>query len=122
MSRIIDERVLFNEVNLAVEKSVIMDMSEIDFLSVAINITACTGSNVLDLLESLDGINFVPVASKIMTEPSLTIWHVYPVFSRYKKLHYVPGTGGATFTVQINARDTGIQSSGKTPDITPGVN
>lgn len=121
MSNLVDARTIFDETNLSTSKSALLDLSEADLVSIGITVTACTGSNLLDLFESVDGINFVPVASLIITIPGTTIWHIYPVFSQFKKILYTPGTGSATFTVIVNIHNHTILSSGRIGDITAGV-
>jgi hypothetical protein len=92
--------------------SALINLDEADKLSVGIHISAATGTNLLDFEESVDGVNFVVVASLTITDPGDTIWHVYPIFSRWKKVSYTPGTGSATFTVHINVRVDSIGASG----------
>lgn len=121
MSRIVDARRIFNETNLSTQKSVILDVGEADLLSIQIDVTTATGSNLLDLYESVNGDTFVPVASLIITIPGVTIWHVYPVFSRYKKILFVPGSGASTFTVDLNVHNHTIQSTGDSITMTPGI-
>lgn len=121
MSRLIDAQQVFNETNLTTQKSVILDLGECDRLSVGITVSAATGSNLLDLYESVNGIDFVPVASLIITMTGTTIWHVHPVFSRWKKILYVPGSGSASFTVDINVRNDSLSGQGDSVPMTPGV-
>lgn len=120
MSRIVADVDIIKAVDLNTPLTATINMEEVDLLSVEINVSACTGSNLLELQESTSGINFVPVASLLIVAPTTIIWHIYPVFSRYKKLVYTPGTGSATFTVHINSRNHTIQGVGGTTEIVMG--
>ena len=100
-------------VNQTQAVTAMLDLDEADKLSIGINVSAATGSNVLDFQESVDGTNFATVASLVITGPGTTIWHIYPIFSRWKRIFYVPGTGAATFTVHINVRVDNVGASGK---------
>jgi type 1 fimbria pilin len=95
----------------------LLDLREADRLSVGVHVSAASGSNLIDLEESVDGINFVVVASLNISDPGTTIWHVDPVFSRWKKISYTPGTGSATFTVHINSRVDNIGARGVGPGV-----
>src|ERR1035441_3409214 len=111
MGVIVDDRSILNCVNQTIPLTATINLDEADKLSVGINVTACTGSNLLDFEESTDGTNFAVVASLTITEPGTTIWHVYPIFSRWKRVSFVPGTGSASFVVHINVRVDGLQAS-----------
>lgn len=121
MSRIVDARRIFNETDLSTQKSVVLDVGEADLLSIQIDVIDATGSNLLDLYESVNGTSFVPVASLVITIPGTTIWHIYPVFSRYKKILFVPGSGSVSFTVDLNVHNHTIQSTGDSITMIPGV-
>ena len=112
MSCIVDNSTIFDVTNLSTNRSVLIDMSQIDTLSIGINVTASSGSNTLTCLESVDGLNFSPVAMLTITGTGTTIWHIGPCFSRYKKILYTAGTGSATFTVTINARNNSVNTAG----------
>lgn len=112
MGVIVDDTEVLNCVNQTQAISATLDLDEADKLSVGIHISAATGSNLIDFEESVDGINFAVVCSLTITDPGTTIWHVYPVFSRWKKITYTPGTGAATFTVHVNVRVDNIGASG----------
>lgn len=112
MSGLIDATQIMNFTNAAVGHSVVLDLADCDLLSIAITVSSATGSNILSLGESVDGINFVEVATLTITTPGTTIWHVYPVFSQYKKILYTPGSGAASFTVRINIHTHTIETAG----------
>lgn len=112
MSGLITNKKIFDETNLDIELSVILDLADCDLFSCGTTVTAATGSNTLSLLESVDGINFVPVAALIITAPGTTIWHVNPVFSQFKKILFTPGSGAASFTVTLNIHTHTIQTAG----------
>ena len=112
MGVIVNDTEILNCVNQTEKICALIDLDEADKLSVGINISAATGVNVLDFEESVDGVNFAVVASLTITEPGTTIWHVYPVFSRWKRVCYTPGTGSATFVVRVNVRVDNIGASG----------
>lgn len=117
MSRIVADIDIMQCVDRTTPQTAEINMDEVDVLSVGVTVTAATGSNLLELLESVDGKNFVPVASLVITVPVTIIWHIYPVFSHYKKITYTPGTGAATFTVHINSRNNTIPSRGSNTEI-----
>ena len=112
MSCIVDNSTIFDEGPLSTNRSVLIDMSQIDTLSIGINVTASSGSNTLTCFESVDGLNFSPVANLVITMTGVTIWHIGPCFSRYKKILYTAGSGSATFTVTINARNNSVNTAG----------
>lgn len=112
MSGLIDATQVMNFTNAATAHSVILDLADCDLLSVGITVTAASGSNTLSLDESVDGVNFVEVATLTITSPGTTIWHVYPVFSQYKKILYTPGSGAASFSVRLNIHTHTIETSG----------
>ena len=118
MSSIVDSSVLFNETNLATDKSVIIDMSQIDRLSIQITLFSFTPGLLtfpaVSLNESVDGVNFTQVANLSFQTMGVTIWHVDPVFSQYKKIMYTADGGSATFKIQINAHNDTITSFGGT--------
>lgn len=118
MSNITDGTQVFNRVNQSTPVSAIVNLANADVLSVGITVSAATGSNVLSLSESVDGINFAEVATLTITAPGTTIWHVYPIFSKFKKILYTPGSGAASFTVTLNVHNHSIPSTG---DVTPIV-
>jgi hypothetical protein len=101
--------------DLSSGKIVVLDLRESDRLAVGIHIESATGTNLIDFEESVDGINYAHVCSLTITDPGTTIWHIHPVFSRWKKISYIPGTGGATFTVHIVSRVDSIGSRGVGP-------
>ena len=118
MGVIVSDIEIMNCVNQAQAICARINLDEADKLSVGINISACTGTNLFDFEESVDGVNFASVAALTVTEPGTTIWHVHPVFSRWKRICYTPGTGSATFTVHINVRVDNIGASGDGPIVT----
>jgi hypothetical protein len=117
MSILISCEKVMDCVNQTQAISAILDMDEADKMSVGIHVSACSGSNLLDFEESTDGINFAQVCSLVITTTGTTIWHIWPVFSRWKRISYVPSTGSATFTVTVNVRNDGTQSTGDSPKI-----
>jgi hypothetical protein len=116
VSRIVDESLVLAGYNCTTPRRVTLDLGETDLLSVGVTIVAFTGINVFTLLESVDGTNFVVVATINEHEVGTTIWHVGPVFSRWKRIQFTPdGTGGnSTFTVTINAHNNTVVSTGST--------
>lgn len=118
MSSIVDSSVLFDEINLTTDKSVIIDMSQINRLSIQITVFAFTGGlpdfPMVSLNESVDGINFTQVANLTFQTIGVTIWHIDPVFSQYKKILYQAQGGSGTFKIQINAHNDSITSFGGT--------
>lgn len=89
-------------------------MSQVDRLAIQITVTDFTGSPMFHLHESVDGVNFAQVANLTVVGAGVTIWHVFPVFSQFKKIHYHANDGSATFKVQINAHNDTIGSFGGT--------
>jgi hypothetical protein len=116
VSCLVDNSVLFDETNLATDKSVIIDMSQIDRLSVQITVFAFTSGlpdfPMISLNESVDGINFTQVANLTFLTVGVTIWHIAPIFSQFKKILYQARNGSGTFKVQINAHNDTITSFG----------
>lgn len=121
MGNLVSDQQIINAVDRTTPISALLDLDEADILSVGINVSAATGSNLIDFEESVDGINFVSVVSLIITEPGTTIWHIHPVYSRFKKISYTPSSGSATFTVHVNIRNFGMQYDNNTPTITMGI-
>ena len=115
MSVIVDDTTIMDCTNKSDAITAVMDLREGDRLSIGIHITAATGSNLLDLEESTDGINYAVVVSLTITDPGTTIWHVHPIFSRWQRVSYTPGTGAATFTVHINSRVDSVTTRGVGP-------
>lgn len=112
MSCIVDNSTVLTGVNATTDQSVIIDMSQINRLSVGINVTAFTLGPIITLYESIDGVNFTPVATLTIAVTGLTIWHVDPVFSQFKKILYTANGGSASYTVKINARNDSLNSFG----------
>jgi hypothetical protein len=95
-------------------RSVTLDLGETDLLSIGVTVVSFTGDNVFTLNESVDGFNYVVVATINVLSKGTTIWHVGPCYSRWKKVQFTPDGvgGGATFTVIINAHNNTIASTG----------
>ena len=123
MSTLVDNSVVLTGTALAANKSAILDLSEIDVLSMQVVSTAQSGSNVIALYESVDGSNFVAVSGDtvtVTTTPVNVIWHLSPVYSRYLKVLFTAGSGATTFKVTMNARNNTIFSGGNTVPVTLG--
>jgi hypothetical protein len=108
MSTIVDARQVINFVNQTTTKGVVLDLSDIDILSLSATYTPVGGgTGTLALYESVDGQNFVAIAGLTVSisASGTTIWHLNPVFSRYLKILYTASTFGMTLTVTQNARN-----------------
>ena len=117
MSVIVNDTVIMDYVSRNQASNVVLDLREADRLAIGIHVSAASGSSLLDLEESTDGVNYAIVASMTITDPGTSIWHVYPIFSRWQKISYTPGTGAASFVVHINSRVDNVGARG----IGPGV-
>jgi hypothetical protein len=104
MSVIVFDENILACVDQTIATSAILDLRESDRVAIGVRVDSATGSSLLDLEESIDGVNYVVVASLTITAPSTTIWHIHPVFSRWKRVSYTPGAGVATFTVRATSR------------------
>jgi hypothetical protein len=114
MSAIADNRQVINVINQTTTTGVILDLSDIDILSLSSTYTpVSSGTGTLALYESVDGQNFVAVTGLTIsiTTAGTTIWHLNPVFSRYYKILYTASTAGMTFSVTMNARNNSYQNS-----------
>jgi hypothetical protein len=114
MSAIADNRQVINVVNQTTTTGVILDLSDIDILSLSSTYTpVSSGTGTLALYESVDGQNFIAVTGLTIsiTTAGTTIWHLNPVFSRYYKILYTASTAGMTFSVTMNARNNSYQNS-----------
>jgi hypothetical protein len=108
MSTIVDNRAVISLVNQTTTTGVILDLSDIDILSLSSTYTPVGGgTGTLALYESVDGQNFVAVSGLTVsiTMSGTTIWHLSPVYSRYYKILYTASTFGMTLTVTMNARN-----------------
>ena len=117
MSCLVDNSVLFDETNLATNKSVILDLSQTDRLSIQITVVSFTSTVLtptVTLLESVDGINFTPISQLYFATQGVTIWHVDPIFSQFQKIWYRANGEESTFKIQINAHNDTITSFGGT--------
>jgi hypothetical protein len=113
VSRIIDESLVLAGVDCTTLRSVTLDLGEVDIISIGVTIISCNPIIKFTLNESVDGVNYVQVAAITECIEGTTIWHIGPVFSRWKKVIYNPDGGGvATFTVTINAHNNTITSTG----------
>lgn len=114
MSSIVDNRAIITFVNQTTTRGAILDLSDIDVLSLSSTYTPVGGgTGTLALYESVDGQNFVAVSGMTVAISSAgtTIWHLSPVFSRYYKVLYTATTFGMTLTVTINARNNTARSN-----------
>jgi hypothetical protein len=108
MSSIADARQVINLVNQTTTTGVILDLSDIDIMSISSTYAPVGGgTGTLAVYESVDGQNFVAVSGLTVniTMAGTTLWHINPVFSRYYKILYTASSFGMTFTVTINARN-----------------
>jgi hypothetical protein len=108
MSMIVDNRAVISLVNQTTTTGVVLDLADIDIMSISSTYTPVGGgTGTLALYESVDGTNFVAISGLTVsiTMSGTTIWHLNPVFSRYLKILYTATTFGMTFTSTINARN-----------------
>jgi hypothetical protein len=108
MSMIVDNRAVINIVNQTTTTGVVLDLSDIDIMSISSTYTpVSSGTGTLALYESVDGQNFVAISGLTVsiTMSGTTIWHLNPVFSRYLKILYTASTAGMTLIVTMNARN-----------------
>jgi hypothetical protein len=108
MSTIVDNRAVINVVNQTTTTGVVLDLSDIDILSLSSTYTPVGGgTGTLAVYESVDGQNFVAVSGLTVsiTMSGTTVWHLNPVFSRYYKILYTASTFGMTLVVTMNARN-----------------
>lgn len=108
MSTIVDNRQVINVVNQTTTTGVVLDLSDIDILSLSATYAPVGGgTGTLAVYESVDGQNFVAVSGLTVniTTSGTTIWHLTPVISRYYKILYTATTFGMTFGVTMNARN-----------------
>jgi len=123
MSNLVDARQVINYVNQTTTHGVILDLSDIDIMSISSTYTPVGGgTGTLALYESVDGQNFVAISglTVAISASGTTIWHLNPVFSRYLKILYTATTFGMTLVVTQNARNnTAINGAYVVP--TPSV-
>ena len=108
MSQIVDNSQVINFVNQTTTKGVVLDLSDIDVISISSTYTPVGGgTGTLAVYESVDGTNFVAVSGLTVsiTMSGTTIWHISPVYSRYYKILYTASTFGMTISTTINARN-----------------
>lgn len=108
MSTITDNRAVISKVNQTTTTGVVLDLSDIDIMSISSTYTPVSGgTGTLALYESVDGQNFVAISglTVAISASGTTIWHLSPVFSRYLKILYTATSNGMTFTSTINARN-----------------
>lgn len=108
MSTIVDNRAVISKTNQTTTTGVVLDLSDIDRLSISATYTPVSGgTGTLAVYESVDGQNFVAVSglTVAISSSGTTIWHLDPVISRYYKILYTATSNGMTFTVTINARN-----------------
>jgi hypothetical protein len=114
MSTIVDARQVINFVNQTTTRGVVLDLSDIDIISLSATYAPVGGgTGTLAVYESVDGQNFVAVAGLTVsiTMSGTIIWHLNPVFSRYYKILYTASTFGMTLTVTMNARNNTAMSN-----------
>ncbi|SRR6266446_6925490 len=125
MSTIVDNRAVINFVNQTTTKGVVLDLSDIDILSLSSTYTPVGGgTGTLALYESVDGKNFVAISglTVAISSAGTTIWHLSPVFSRYLKVLYTASTFGMTLIVTMNARNNTSWSNAYTVPSPSSVN
>lgn len=115
MSALVSNAQILTGTLLAANKSAIIDCEDVDVLSIQVVSTAQTGSNIIALYESVDGVNYVAISGDtvtITTTPTNTIWHLSPVYSKWVKVLFTAGSGSVTFAVSMSARNNSTTSSG----------
>jgi hypothetical protein len=108
MSQIVDARQIINLVNQTTTTGVVLDLSDIDILSLSSTYTPVGGgTGTLAVYESVDGVNYVAVSglTVAISASGTTIWHLSPVISKYYKVLYTATTFGMTLVVTMNARN-----------------
>jgi hypothetical protein len=124
MSTIVDNRAVLNVLNQTTTYGVILDLADIDILSLSSTYAPVGGgTGTLALYESVDGQNWVAVSGLTVsiTMSGTTIWHLNPVFSRYYKILYTATTFGMNLTVTMNARNNTARNNAyvvPTPSVT----
>lgn len=124
MSAIVQNGTVMTGTALAANKSAILDCQDLDVLSLQVVSTAQSGSNIIALYESVDGVNFVAMSGDtvtITTSAVNVIWHTQPVFSRFVKVLFTAGSGATTFTVSMTARNNTVLTNGVTVPIISGT-
>lgn len=114
MSQIVDNRQVLNLINQTTTTGVVLDMSDIDIISLSATYTPVGGgTGTLAVYESVDGVNYVAVSGLTIaiTMSGTTIWHINPLYSRYYKILYTATTFGMTFTVTMNSRNNTARSN-----------
>ena len=115
MSNIVSNQQIMSYEAQAATVGAILDLSDIDVLSLQVVSTAQSGSSVLALYESVGGSNWVAISGDtvtITTSNTNTIWHLDPVYSRYLKVLFTYESGACTFNVTISARNNTAQGQG----------
>lgn len=124
MSTIVDNRAVISVVNQTTTTGVVLDLSDIDIMSISSTYTPVGGgTGTLALYESVDGQNFVAISGLTVSisMAGTTIWHLNPVFSRYLKILYTASTFGMTLVVTMNARNNTASNNAyvvPTPSVT----
>lgn len=114
MSALVDNSQIVTRTNQTTTVGVVMDLSDIDVISVSVSYAPVGGGTAtIALYESVDGTNFIAVSglTVAVSGNGTTIWHINPVFSRYYKLLYTATSGGVTFSASINARNNSTISN-----------
>lgn len=115
MSAIVNNATVESRTNQTVTRGTVMDMQDIDVLSVSVTYApVLTGTATIALYESVDGTNYVAISglTVAVSAPGTTIWHVSPVYSKWVKVLYTPTTGGVDYSVTISARNNSTISNG----------
>lgn len=113
MSSIADNRQIINVVNQTTNTGIVLDMSDIDLVSISATYTPVSaGTGTLAAFESVDGVNYVAIAglTVAISASGTTIWHINPIFSRLLKILYTATTNGMTLVVTMNSRNNGLKS------------
>jgi hypothetical protein len=108
VSQIVDNRQVISFSNQTTTSGVVLDLSDIDILSISSTYAPVGGgTGTLAVYESDDNANFVAVSGLTIsiTMSGTTIWHLVPVISKYYKILYTASTAGMNLTVTIAARN-----------------
>jgi hypothetical protein len=114
MSQIVDARAVLSVVNQTTTTGVVLDLSDIDVLSLSSTYAPVGGgTGTLALYESVDGVNYVAISglTAALSAAGTTIWHLSPVYSKWLKILYTATTFGMTITTTMNARNNTARSN-----------
>lgn len=114
MSTIVDNSVVVNQTNQTTTMGTVLDMQDIDILSMSVTYAPVAGGTAtIALYESVDGVNYIAISGLTVSVSGsgTTIWHLNPVFSRWLKILYTATSGGVTYSASINARNNTARSN-----------